>query len=49
MIAMIDPPVDHDEDRGLVVGLGAVDGRASLCVYSLGHPYANPERRGIIV
>ena len=49
MVAVIDPLLDHDEDQVLVVDLGPVDGRASSCVYSLGRPYANPERRVIIV
>lgn len=49
MVAVIDPLLDHDEDQVLVVDLGPVEGRASSCVYSLGRPYANPERRVIIV
>ena len=49
MVAVIDPLLDHHEDQVLVVDLGPVDGRASSCVYSLGRPYANPERRVIIV
>ena len=49
MVAVIDPLLDHDEDQVLVVDLGPVDCRASSCVYSLGRPYANPERRVIIV
>ena len=49
MVAVIDPLLDHDVEQVLVVDLGPVDGRASSCVYSLGRPYANPERRVIIV
>ena len=49
MVAVIDPMIDHDDDQVLVIDLGPVDGRASRCVYSLGKPYGNPERRVIIV
>lgn len=49
MVAVIDPLIDHDDDQVLVIDLGPVDGRASRCVYALGKPYGNPERRVIIV
>lgn len=49
LIATLDPLLDHQSDQILVVDLGPIDGRASTCVVSLGRPYANPERRVIIV
>ena len=49
LVAAVDPLLSHDDDQVLIVDLGPVDGRASSCVHSLGRPYANPERRVIIV
>jgi CRISPR-associated protein Cas2 len=49
LVAAVDPLIDHDGDQVLIVDLGPIDGRASSCVFSLGRPYANPERRVIIV
>ena len=49
LVATIDPLLDHARDQVLLIDLGPVDGRAATCVVSLGLPYANPERRVIIV
>lgn len=38
-----------DFDQVLVIDLGPVDGRASICVSSIGRAYANPERAVVIV
>jgi CRISPR-associated protein Cas2 len=41
--------LDHAADQVLVIDLGPVDGRASICVSSIGRAYANPERSVVIV
>ena len=41
--------IDHATDQVLIIDLGPVDGRASICVSSIGRAYSNPERSVIIV
>jgi CRISPR-associated protein Cas2 len=49
LVASLYDLLDHIADQILVIDLGPVDGRASICVSSLGRAYANPERSVIIV
>ncbi|MCX5746576.1 MAG: CRISPR-associated endonuclease Cas2 [Proteobacteria bacterium] len=49
LIAALFGLVDHDTDQILVIDLGPVDGRAAICVSSIGRAYSNPERVTIIV
>ena len=41
--------IDHATDQILIIDLGPVDGRAAICVSSIGRTYANPERTVLIV
>jgi CRISPR-associated protein Cas2 len=41
--------VDHATDQVLIIDLGPVDGRAAICVSSIGRGYTNPERTVVIV
>lgn len=41
--------IDHATDQVLLIDLGPVDGRASICVSSIGRAYTNPERTVVIV
>lgn len=49
LIAALHELLDHAADQVLVIDLGPVDGRASICVSSIGRAYANPERTVVIV
>lgn len=49
LIAALYELIDHATDQVLVIDLGPVDGRASICVSSIGRAYANPERTVVIV
>lgn len=49
LIAAVYELIDHATDQVLVIDLGPVDGRASICVSSIGRAYANPERTAVIV
>lgn len=49
LIAALYGLIDHATDQVLVIDLGPVDGRASICVSSIGRAYANPERTVVIV
>jgi len=49
LIAALHDLIDHDTDQVLVIDLGPVDGRASICVSSVGRAYSNPERKVLIV
>jgi CRISPR-associated protein Cas2 len=37
--------IDHDTDQVLMIDLGPVDGRASICVSSVGRAYSNPDEK----
>lgn len=41
--------IDHATDQVLIIDLGPVDGRAAVCISSLGRTYRNPERAAVIV
>lgn len=41
--------IDHRADQVLLVDLGPIDGRAAICVSSIGRAYVNPERSVVIV
>ena len=41
--------IDHATDQILIIDLGPVDGRAAVCVSSIGRRYTNPERTVVIV
>ena len=49
LIASLHDLIDHTTDQVLIIDLGPIDGRASICVSSLGRPYRNPERSVLIV
>lgn len=49
MVAALHELIDHATDQVLVIDLGPVDGRASICVSSIGRAYSNPERTVVIV
>lgn len=49
MVAAVHPLIDHATDQILVIDLGPVDGRAAICVTSIGRAYRNPERSAVIV
>ncbi len=49
LIAALYELIDHASDQVLMIDLGPVDGRASICVSSIGRAYANPERTVVIV
>jgi CRISPR-associated protein Cas2 len=49
LIAAVYELIDHATDQVLIFDLGPVDGRASICVSSIGRAYANPERTVVIV
>lgn len=49
LIAALYELIDHATDQVLVIDLGPVDGRAAICVSSIGRAYANPERTVVIV
>ncbi len=49
LIAALHDMIDHASDQVLMIDLGPVDGRASICVSSIGHAYSNPERSVVIV
>jgi CRISPR-associated protein Cas2 len=40
--------LDHTTDQALIIDLGPVDGRAAICVSSIGRAYRNPERSVVI-
>jgi CRISPR-associated protein Cas2 len=41
--------IDHSTDQVLIIDLGPIDGRAAICVSSIGRSYANPERTAVIL
>jgi CRISPR-associated protein Cas2 len=41
--------IDHAADQVLIIDLGPVDGRAAICVSSVGRAYRNPERTVVIL
>ena len=41
--------LDHSTDQVLLIDLGPVDGRAAICISSIGRAYVNPERTVVIV
>jgi CRISPR-associated protein Cas2 len=49
LIAALHDLIDHASDQVLMIDLGPVDGRASICVSSIGRAYSNPERTVVIV
>jgi len=49
LVAALYELIEHATDQVLVIDLGPVDGRASICVSSIGRAYANPERTAVIV
>ncbi len=49
LAAALHERIDHATDQVLIIDLGPVDGRASICVSSIGRPYRNPERSAVIV
>jgi CRISPR-associated protein Cas2 len=49
LVAAVHELIDHATDQVLVIDLGPVDGRASICVSSVGRVYTNPERTAVIV
>ena len=49
LIAALYELIDHATDQVLVIDLGPVDGRAAICVSSIGRAYTNPERIVVIV
>lgn len=49
LVAALHELIDHDGDQVLLIDLGPVDGRASVCVSSIGRAYSNPERTVVIV
>lgn len=49
LVAALHELIDHGTDQVLVIDLGPIDGRAAICVSSIGRPYSNPERTVIIV
>jgi CRISPR-associated protein Cas2 len=49
LVAALHELIDHTTDQVLVIDLGPVDGRASMCVTSIGRGYTNPERTVVIV
>lgn len=49
LVAALHDLIDHTTDQVLMIDLGPVDGRASICVSSIGRSYSNPERTVVIV
>ena len=49
LVAALHDLIDHASDQVLMIDLGPVDGRASICVSSIGRAYLNPERTAVIV
>ncbi len=49
MVAELHPLIDHREDQILIIDLGPVDGRAAVCIDSVGKRYIAPERVVVIV
>jgi CRISPR-associated protein Cas2 len=41
--------IDHSTDQVLIIDLGPVDGRAAICIASIGRGYSSPERSVVIV
>ena len=46
---MVHDLIDHSTDQVLIIDLGPVDGRAAICVSSIGRGYTNPERTVVIL
>ena len=49
LVAALHDLIDHAADQILMIDLGPVDGRASVCVSSIGRAYSNPERTVVIL
>ena len=49
IVAALHELIDHATDQVLIIDLGPVDGRAAICVSSVGRSYSNPERSVVIV
>jgi CRISPR-associated protein Cas2 len=49
LVATLHDLIDHATDQVLLIDLGPVDGRAAICVSSIGRAYTNPERSVVIV
>lgn len=49
LVAALHDLIDHATDQILLIDLGPVDGRAAICISSIGRTYSNPERTALIV
>lgn len=49
LVSTLDRIIDHKTDQVLFVDLGPADGRASMCISSLGAPYDPEERKALIL